>query len=59
MKSPFTNKEMILKTEKRFLTYHDKVYETNYSFYLCEDTKEQFTTTKLDELNLKHIYEKL
>ena len=59
MISPFTNKEMILKTEKKYLTHHGKVYETNYSFYLCEDTKEQFTTTELDELNLKHIYEKL
>ena len=55
MKSPITGFEMKEKTE--YTTIKIKGREVKYisHFYECPDTKERFTTTELDELNLKNI----
>ena len=53
MKSPLTGKEMILMSEPDTLEYKGKVYDVIHHSYLCIDTNERFTTTELDELNLK------
>ena len=56
MKSPITGKEMILKKEKRTITFRKEEFEVIYHYYLCQDSKEQFTTTELDDLNLNQAY---
>ncbi len=56
MKSPYTGKEMSLKSEVRTDTYRGKDYQYTYRYYECEDTHEQFTTTALDEVNFAQIY---
>lgn len=56
--SPFTNKNMVLKNELRIMIYKEKVLTVQFYYYLCEDSKEQFTTTELDELNMVEVYKK-
>lgn len=56
-KSPFTGGNIKLVTENRDFMYKGEVIRIPYSFYLCEDTKEQFTTTELDEKNLKQLHQ--
>lgn len=55
MKSPITGKEMILVSEPNKLEYKGKLYDVIHHFYLCIDSNERFTTTELDELNLKEL----
>lgn len=58
-KSPFTGGNIKLITENRDFMYKGELITIPYSYYLCEDTKEQFTTTELDERNmqrLRHLY---
>jgi len=56
MKSPFTGKDMTLKRERKNLVFRKEKFEIIYHYYLCEDSKEQFTTQELDELNLFQLY---
>ena len=56
MKSPITGKEMILKKEMRSLVFRKEEFPVVYHYYLCKDSKEQFTSTELDEVNMKQIY---
>ena len=56
MKSPITGKEMILKKEKRTITFRKEEFEVVYHYYLCQDSNEQFTITELDDLNLNQAY---
>lgn len=58
MKSPVTNKEMVLVKEKRVLNFRKEAYEIVFHAYLCEDSGEKFTDTKLDELNTNQVYNK-
>ncbi len=56
MKSPFTGGETILKSERRELVFRKETFSYVAQFYECVDTKEQFTTTELDEVNISQIY---
>lgn len=56
MKSPITGKEMKLSNEWRTVPYRKEEFDIKYQFYLCEDSGEQFTTTELDELNMRMVY---
>jgi putative zinc finger/helix-turn-helix YgiT family protein len=56
MKSPITGKEMILKKEKRSLVFRKEEFPVLYHYYQCKDSKEQFTSTELDDANMKQIY---
>lgn len=56
MKSPITGVEMTLKREVRTMVFRKKEYQVQYHYYLCEKSKEQFTTTQLDNLNLTQVY---
>lgn len=58
MKSPITNKEMKLIKEKRSLNFRKESYEIVFHTYLCEDSAEKFTDTKLGELNTNQVYNK-
>ena len=56
MKSPITGKEMFLKRENISLTFRKEDFKIHSHFFVCEDSKEQFTTTELDELNLLQVH---
>ena len=53
MKSPITGKEMTLKTELATIQYKGKDVTYKHTFYF--DGVESFTTTELDEQNMKEI----
>lgn len=56
MNSPITGKEMKLSCEWHTIPSFKEVFEIPYQFYVCEDSGEQFTTTELDELNMKRLH---
>lgn len=56
MKSPITGNEMILIKEKKRLIFRKEEFEYLHHSYLCEDTKETFTDTELDTLNITQVY---
>lgn len=51
MKSPFTGGKTVLKKEEREMTVRKETVKIVYHYFLCLDTKEQFTTDELDQLN--------
>jgi hypothetical protein len=55
MKSPLTGREMKLMSEPSTLDYKGKTYNVIHHYYLCELTNEKFTTTELDEMNLREL----
>jgi transcriptional regulator with XRE-family HTH domain len=56
MRSPITGKEMELMYEKREMTFRKEPFTIFFHFYRCQDSKEQFTNTKIDELNINQVY---
>lgn len=56
MKSPFTGGKVVLQQENSELVFRKEKFQFTHLYYLCEDTKEQFTTTEIDELNLSQVY---
>jgi len=56
MKSPITGKEMSLQKEKRTLSFRKEEFEVLYHYFLCDDSKEQFTSTEIDEVNMNQVY---
>ena len=56
MKSPVTGKEMRLMKESRTLDFRREAFPVIYHYYLCQDSKEQFTDDELDNLNLNQVY---
>lgn len=55
MKSPITGTEMELRSEQRTLVYKNQPIEITFSFYYCPDTKEQFTSTELDDGHMRQL----
>ena len=56
MKSPFANCEAILVQETKTVKFRGDEYTYTYSCYECEQTKERFTTTDMDEENVQQVY---
>ncbi len=56
MKNPITGKEMILVKEIQFIKIRNIFFDVILQYYKSDDSEERFTTTELDELNLKQIY---
>ena len=56
MKSPYTGKEMILCKEERPFTYRKEEFVVVYHYFKCSDSKESFTNTEIDDLNLNQLY---
>lgn len=56
IKSPFTGGNVTLHQELSELTFRQKKLQYVHLFYECDDTKEHFTTTELDELNVNQVY---
>lgn len=55
MKSPITGSEMKEKSEYTTIVVKGREIRYLHHFWECPDTKERFTTTELDELNLSQI----
>ena len=56
MKSPFTGGNVILQQENAELMFRKERFQYVYLYYLCEDTKERFTTSDIDEINITQVY---
>ncbi|MCD9576135.1 type II toxin-antitoxin system antitoxin SocA domain-containing protein [Flavobacterium soyae] len=56
MRSPFTGSEMTLVKEKKKLIFRKEEFIYTHHSYYCEDSKESFTDTELDTLNLTQVY---
>lgn len=56
MKSPFTGGKVRLHQENAELIFRKEKFQYIYLYYQCEDTKERFTTTEIDEINLSQVY---
>lgn len=56
MRSPFADCEARLVQENRVVKFRGEEYCYTYSYYECEKTKEQFSTTALDEENVQQVY---
>lgn len=56
MKSPITGKEMELRKEVRLIEFRKENFEVVFHYYYCKDSKEQFTDTTLDDLNMNQLY---
>ena len=56
MRSPITGREMTLKREQRIMGFRKNNYPVQYHYYYCNDSKQQFTSTELDEINLIQVY---
>ena len=56
MKSPFTGGKVVLQQEKSELVFRKEKFQYISLYYQCEDTKERFTTTEIDEINLSQVY---
>ncbi len=56
MKSPFANCEAHVVQEQRTVKFRGDEYAYVYSCYECEQTKERFTTTDMDEENVQQVY---
>jgi putative zinc finger/helix-turn-helix YgiT family protein len=56
MKSPITGKEMELRKEVREIEFRKENFEVIFHYYYCKDSKEQFTDTLVDELNMNQLY---
>lgn len=54
--SPFTGGKVTLKKERKEFEFRKSKFEIIYHYYVCEDTKEEFTDTQIDELNLVQVY---
>lgn len=62
MKSPHTGKKMRLSMESRYTDYQGLQVHYHHLHYICDQTKEKFTNTPVDESNLRMIqreYDKL
>ena len=56
VKSPFANCEARIVQEQRTVKFRGDEYSYVYSCYECEQTKERFTTTEMDEENVQQVY---
>lgn len=54
--SPFTGGKVTLVKENKEFEFRKSKFEILYHYYVCEDTKEEFTDTQIDELNLIQVY---
>lgn len=56
MISPITGKEMVLKHEKRIMSFRKEDFEVYFQFWHCEDSNEKFEDERLAELNINQLY---
>ncbi|MCY4562683.1 MAG: DUF4065 domain-containing protein [Flavobacteriaceae bacterium] len=54
--SPFSTSKANLTKKLSFLSFRKNEFEITEHFYVCEETKEEFTTSKLNEININQVY---
>jgi len=54
--SPFSNGKATLHRKPNKLPFRKDEFEVVEHFYVCEETKEEFTTSALDNVNLNQVY---
>jgi hypothetical protein len=55
MKSPFTNKNMIIVKEWRIMNIHEEKFKILFHTYKCEDTGLQFEDSIFAQLNYDQL----
>lgn len=55
MKSPFTGGKVIKQVRSAILTFRGESIEIMYHNFRCEDTGQEFTTTRADEMNMSQL----
>lgn len=53
---PFCENLSEVKIEEISITFRKEEYHVFQHYYFCQKCKEEFTTTELDELNIKQVY---
>lgn len=56
MKSPITGKDMLLTKENRSIDFRKESFDVVFHYWRCEESREQFTTGALDEINMNQVY---
>ena len=56
IESPFSTGKANLTKKLNALNFRKNEFEITEHFYVCEDTKEEFTTSELDEININQVY---
>lgn len=56
IESPFSTGKANLIKKMNVLNFRKNEFEITEHFYVCEDTKEEFTTSELDEININQVY---
>lgn len=57
MKSPITGKKMDIQERESVLFFRNEAVAYNHIEYYCNKSGEAFTTTELDELNMKRVHD--
>ena len=56
IESPFSKGVAVLERKPNVLSFRKNDFEITEHFYVCEDTKEEFTTSELDAININQVY---
>ncbi len=56
MRSPYTGRPMVLKKDKRKLSFRKEEFDILYHSFVCSDTKEEFETEDLLKINLAQVH---
>jgi transcriptional regulator with XRE-family HTH domain len=56
MESPFTGGKVELLTEEKQIEFRKDQFTINQLYYKCVDTREEFSTDELDQVNLNQLY---
>ena len=56
MKSPFTDSEATLHCEKKELEFRKDLFTITQFYYVCNATRQEFTTDELDQINVNQLY---
>lgn len=54
--SPFSDGKATLQRKHSRLSFRKEEFEIIEHFYVCQDTKEEFTTSEIDRVNLNQVY---
>lgn len=58
MNSPITGEKMELVREQAKLSFRKEDFDVIYHYWLCRETKEQFTSDELDRINQTQVHNK-
>lgn len=55
MKSPFTENEMKVAREERYMTFRNETFQIVFHCYICEESGEQFEDEHFSDLNYNQV----